>query len=62
MRGGKRLAPAPTLADIRERAARDLASLPEPLRQLEQVGPYPVKISKALATLAAEADRTTKRR
>ncbi len=62
MRGGKRLGPAETLAVIRERAARDLASLPEPLRRLEQVGPYPVKISEALATLAAEADRTTKRR
>ena len=28
MRGGKRIAPAPTLAQIRERAARDLARLP----------------------------------
>ncbi len=62
MRGGKRLGPAETLAVIRERAARDLARLPEPLRRLEQVGPYPVKISEALATLADEAERRTRRR
>jgi nicotinate phosphoribosyltransferase len=35
MRSGKRLAPSPTLAQIRERAARDLARLPEALRKLE---------------------------
>ena len=29
MRAGKRIAPAPTLAQIRERAARDLARLPD---------------------------------
>jgi nicotinate phosphoribosyltransferase len=56
MRGGKRLAPAPTLAQIRERAARELARLPEPLRQL-QAFDYPVTVSSALKALAAEADR-----
>jgi nicotinate phosphoribosyltransferase len=56
MRAGKRLAPAPTLAQIRERAARDLARLPEPLRRLETCD-YPVTISEALKSLAAEADR-----
>jgi nicotinate phosphoribosyltransferase len=56
MRGGKRVAPAPTLAQIRERAARDLARLPEPLRRLERLD-YTVTISEALKALAAEADR-----
>src|SRR6185437_10833016 len=56
MRGGKRVAPAPTLAQIRERAARDLARLPEPLRRLERLD-YTVTISEALKGLAAEADR-----
>ncbi len=56
MRGGKRLAPAPTLAQIRERAAADLKRLPEPLRRLDDFN-YPVTISEALHALAAEADR-----
>ena len=60
MRGGKRLAPAPTLAQIRERAAADLARLPEPLRRLEPGFDYPVTISEALKALAAQADRATK--
>jgi len=62
MRAGKRLGPAETLATIRERAANDLARLPEPLRRLEQETPYPVKVSDALTRLAAEADRASKRR
>jgi nicotinate phosphoribosyltransferase len=56
MRGGQRLAPAPTLAQIRERAAAELARLPEPLQRLEAFD-YPVTISDTLKTLAAEADR-----
>jgi nicotinate phosphoribosyltransferase len=56
MRAGKRIAPAPTLAQIRERAAADLARLPEPLRRLESGYDYPVKIADALRTLAAQAD------
>jgi nicotinate phosphoribosyltransferase len=56
MRSGERVAPAPTLAQIRERAARDLARLPAPLRRLE-ASEYPVAIAEALKTLAAEADR-----
>ena len=59
MRAGKRLAPAPTLDEIRARAARDLARLPEPLRRLEQGVNYQVKIADALVALAAEADRHT---
>ena len=55
MRAGKRIAPAPTLAQIRERAARELDRLPEPLRRLEPGVDYPVQISK-LSALAAQMD------
>ena len=56
MRGGKRIGPAPTLAQIRERTARELARLPEPLRRLEAGIAYPVEISAKLKALAAEID------
>jgi nicotinate phosphoribosyltransferase len=59
MHGGKRVGAAPTLAQIRERAARDLARLPEPLRQLQLGVDYPVAVSDALKALAQEADRLT---
>jgi nicotinate phosphoribosyltransferase len=58
MRAGKRVAPVPTLAQIREHAARELAKLPEPLRNLEAGVDYPVEISKALRALAAQMDKT----
>jgi nicotinate phosphoribosyltransferase len=60
MRGGKRIAPAPTLAQIRERVARELATLPEPLRKLEGGMEYPVQISKALSALVAQMDLKTR--
>ncbi len=56
MRAGKRTGPAPTLAEIREHAAAQLAKLPAPLKRLETFD-YPVTISDALKALAAEADR-----
>ena len=56
MQSGKRLKPAPTLAEIRARAARDLERLPEPLRRLEPGASYPVEVSEALRRLAAEVD------
>jgi nicotinate phosphoribosyltransferase len=59
MRGGKRITPSPTLAQIRERAARELVRLPEPLRKLE-TGDYPVKVADALKALAKEADSKTR--
>ena len=59
MRGGKRLAPAPTLDAIRERAKRDLARLPAPLAKLEP-GSYPVAVADKLKALAAEADKLHK--
>jgi nicotinate phosphoribosyltransferase len=56
MQGGKRVGPAPTLAQIRERAAWDLGRLPEPLRSLEADASYPVEVSETLTRLAAEVD------
>lgn len=61
MRGGERLKPAPTLAQIRERAARDLARLPELQRQLQPGTDYPVTVADRLVALAKEADARTKR-
>ncbi len=56
MRAGRRLAPFPSLAEARRRAAAELARLPEPLRRLEEAPPYRVKISEGLQRLAAEVD------
>jgi nicotinate phosphoribosyltransferase len=56
MRGGRRVTPAPTLAEIRARAARELARLPEPLRRLKPDACYPVKIADALVRLASDVD------
>ncbi|HEX9071576.1 MAG TPA: nicotinate phosphoribosyltransferase [Pseudolabrys sp.] len=56
MRAGKRIEPAPSLAQIRERAARELDRLPEPLRRLEPGINYPVQISEKLSVLAAQMD------
>jgi nicotinate phosphoribosyltransferase len=56
MRGGRRIAPSPTLAEIRARAAAELARLPEPLHRLEPKGSYPVQVADALARLATEVD------
>lgn len=56
MRGGRRLAQAPSLPDIRRHAAANLARLPEPLRRLEAFE-YPVEIAPPLRELAAAVDR-----
>ena len=56
MRDGRRIAPSPTLAEIRTRAAADLARLPEPLRRLDPQGSYPVQVADALVQLASEVD------
>ena len=53
MRAGKRVGPASTLAQIRERSARELGRLPEPMRRLETAD-YPVLISEKLKALAAQ--------
>jgi nicotinate phosphoribosyltransferase len=56
MQGGRRLAPAPSLARIREHAARGLERLPEPLRRLERDASCAVAVSETLTRLAAEVD------
>jgi nicotinate phosphoribosyltransferase len=61
MRGGKRIAPAPTLAQIRERATAEFKRLPEALQRLQPGYDYPVIISDRLKALAAEADAKTHR-
>ena len=62
MRGGRRLAAPETLADIRRRAAQELARLPAHLRALsEEEPPYPVAIAPALERLAVEVDEQTTR-
>ena len=61
MRGGKRIGTAPTLVQIRERAARDLARLPEPLRLLQDGAAYPVEVADDLRNLAAQTDAAVKR-
>lgn len=56
MRSGRRIAKSPTLADIREHAALNLARLPPRLRDLQHQR-YPVMISDALRRAAEDADR-----
>ena len=57
MRAGKRVAPDPTPAEIRERVRSSCASLPEELRSLEPAGTaYRVEPSAGVRALAAEAD------
>lgn len=57
MRRGQRIAAPPTLADIRQKAARGLAQLPEPLRRLSYGTTLPVTVAPGLIALAEEVDR-----
>jgi nicotinate phosphoribosyltransferase len=60
MLGGKRITPAATLVDARQRVAAQLAKLPESLRLLEPAAvPYQVEISSALHDLAKSIDAAT---
>jgi nicotinate phosphoribosyltransferase len=61
MREGRRIGAAQTLARGRERVARELARLPEPLCALAQAAPYPVAVADALKRLAADVDRRVER-
>jgi nicotinate phosphoribosyltransferase len=56
MKDGKRIAPSPSLAEIRVCAAHDLERLPGPLRNLTPGATYPIKVSDALVRLAADVD------
>jgi nicotinate phosphoribosyltransferase len=56
MRNGRRLVPAPSLEQLRARAARNLAALPAPLRGLKAGAGYPIEVAPALYALAVEVD------
>ena len=56
MRGGRRVAPSPSLGDVRAFSAGALARLPEPLRRLELETVYPVSVGQALIDLTADVD------
>src|SRR6185437_4427467 len=59
MTGGRRTAPPESLDRIRRRAALNLASLPDALRELEPASPaaYPVWIADDILRLAEQVDR-----
>jgi nicotinate phosphoribosyltransferase len=59
LRAGRRVDVGPTLAQARAHAAASLASLPSPLRHLEDAS-VPVEISPALRGLAAQMDESRK--
>jgi nicotinate phosphoribosyltransferase len=55
MERGELLGLHPTLAEIRSRAAEQVAALPEPVRRLSGAGNYPVEISPVLRARQAAA-------
>ncbi|HTE77948.1 MAG TPA: nicotinate phosphoribosyltransferase [Xanthobacteraceae bacterium] len=56
MRNGRRLAPSPSLDEIRLRAKRELERLPDKLRRLEPSASYPVEVGEDLIKLAEQVD------
>jgi nicotinate phosphoribosyltransferase len=56
MRGGRLVAPLPTLAAIRERVRAQFAALPPALRALAPAEPYPVAIAPSLEALARQVE------
>jgi nicotinate phosphoribosyltransferase len=61
MKDGRRIGPLPRLEDIRAHTARELARLPDDLRQLTSSGTYRVEVADALRKLAAEVDSRLER-
>ena len=57
MRHGRRVTEQKPLREIRDYAARQLATLPEAWRQLEPAPAFPVQISAGLQQLAEEVDQ-----
>jgi len=57
MREGRRLAPSPSLTELRRYTAAQLAQLPEALRMLGTAPAYEARIAPALQALAQEVDR-----
>jgi len=62
MRNGRRLAPSPSLDEIRSHARRELERLPENLRRLEPAANYPVEVGEDLIKLADEVDSRARQR
>jgi nicotinate phosphoribosyltransferase len=56
MRGGRRLGEPPPLSELRQRASRELARLPDALRSLDPTPDYEVQIAPALHQAAARVD------
>ncbi len=56
MRAGRRLAPAPAPAQVRDHARVQMERLPPGLRQLNAAAAYPVEVSPALKELARQVD------
>jgi nicotinate phosphoribosyltransferase len=61
MRAGRRIAPPPTLAEIRARAAFNLSLLPEPLKELRP-SIYPIEVGDGLIRLTEAVDLQLARR
>lgn len=56
MRDGRRIEASPPLAQVREYAQRQLAVLPDALRDLAAVAAYPVEVAEPLRELARQVD------
>ncbi|MCC6144344.1 MAG: nicotinate phosphoribosyltransferase [Candidatus Hydrogenedentes bacterium] len=59
MQSGRRLAPSPSIQEIRDHAGLALAELPDTLRRLDQAALYEVRIADALEQLAQQVDQHT---
>ena len=59
LRAGRMVGTPPPLAAIRAHAQRQLATLPERLRALEDAAPFAVEVAPSLSRLAAEIDART---
>lgn len=59
MHAGKCITPIPSLLEIRQRAAAELARLPAHVQRLKDAPPYPVTIAPALHALANSVDQST---
>jgi nicotinate phosphoribosyltransferase len=57
MASGRRIAPTPTLDEIRAHTTSELHHLPAPLRRLQTAASYTVTIAASLEKLADETDR-----
>jgi nicotinate phosphoribosyltransferase len=61
LRGGRRVAPAPSLDSLRERARQQIDALPAALRALSPAPAYPVTVAPALRQLAEAVDARARR-